>query len=141
MRFMDEASIIEYITTAFDDVNSVNSDGNSFFFYGSNDKNDHKFPFVTLVTNDSYDQFSNLDRSGVYRLNIGVSKQTFQRLFGENKNFDAFDFTVLDKIIPHPIYGKMYWICVLSPSTETFEIVKPLLAEAYEADVKKHTSG
>ena len=30
------------------------------------------------------------------------------------------DFTALDRIMPHPVYGKMYWVCVLNPSDETF---------------------
>ena len=39
------------------------------------------------MTNDINDQFSNLDRSSVYRLNIGVSKATFQALFGSGKRY------------------------------------------------------
>jgi hypothetical protein len=48
----------------------------SFFFYGP----EHKFPFATLVTNDAYDQASNLSRPSVFRLNIGISKQTYQSM-------------------------------------------------------------
>lgn len=43
--------------------------------------------------------------------------------------------------MPHPVYGKMYWVCVciLSPSEDTFQdVVQPLLAEAYELDVSKY---
>jgi len=39
--------------------------------------------------------------------------------------------------MPHPVYGKMYWVCVLNPSAETFETVKGLLAEAYEAGMRQ----
>jgi hypothetical protein len=35
-----------------------------------------------LVTSDLYDQFSNLNRPSVFRLNIGIGKQTFRSLFG-----------------------------------------------------------
>ena len=75
---MDEASVTQYILDTFDGVETVTSSGNTFFFYGS----DRKFPFVTLVTNDEYDQFSNLNRPSVFRLNIGISKQTFRSFFG-----------------------------------------------------------
>jgi hypothetical protein len=32
----------------------------------------------------------------------------------------------------------MFWVCVLNPSAATFEVVKPLLAEAYNLSVRKH---
>ncbi len=113
--------------------------GNSFFFYNpdSNVPPDHRFPFVTLVTNDLYDQFSDLNRPSVFRLNIGIGKQTFRSLFGENSS-DS-DFTALDQIMPHPVYGRMLWVCVLNPSEQTFETkVQPLLVEAYDLAVSKH---
>ena len=33
--------------------------------------------------------------------------------------------------MPHPVYAWMSWVCVLSPSADAFELVKPLLAEAH----------
>jgi hypothetical protein len=120
---MDEASIIQYITDTFDDVQLETADGNTFFFYGD----DHKMPFVTLVTNDAYETVSDLNRPGIFRLNIGVSKTTFRSLFGETAKDEtangetaeaataegtpAYDFTALDTLMPHPVYGMMYWIC------------------------------
>jgi hypothetical protein len=77
--------------------------GCTFFFYGS----DHKLPFATLASSDNdYDRVSNLSRPGVFRLNIGVSKQRFQSLFGL-KTLDPrrYDFTRLDTIMPHPDYA------------------------------------
>jgi hypothetical protein len=138
---MGEASIIQYIADAFEGVEIVTTDGNSFFFYDP----EHKFPFATLVTNDLYDSASNLSRRSVFRLNIGIGKQTYQSLFGsQSSSSDAGDnasrdFTALDRLLPHPVYGQMYWVCILNPSSTTFEtVVKPLLAEAYERDVRKH---
>src|SRR5437762_14379002 len=115
---MNEASIIQYITDTFDDLDIFTSTGNTFFFYDP----ERKFPFVTLVTNDEYDSASNLNRPSVFRLNIGISKQTFRSLFGSQKSSanpgsdgdSSYDFTALDKIMPHPIYGMMYWVCGLS---------------------------
>jgi hypothetical protein len=41
--------------------------------------------------------------------------------------------------MPHPVYGRMHWICVLNPSNETFEVkVLPLLTEAYNMAVSKY---
>jgi hypothetical protein len=142
LALMDEAAITRYITDTFDGVDVVVASGDSFFFYDP----DRKFPFATLVTSDMYDQFSNLDRPSVFRLNIGISKQTYQSLFGSQKppsgTDDAvessYDFTALDRLMPHPVYGRMYWVCVLNPSAATFQAVRPLLAEAYDLSVRKH---
>jgi hypothetical protein len=145
---MDEAALTRYITETFAGVDLVVSSGNTFFFYNPdpNVPPDHRFPFVTLVTNDEYDQFSNLNRPDVYRLNIGVSKQTYRALFGAPPARDGaaedggHDFTALDQVMPHPVYGRQYWVCVLNPSATTFQdAVQPLLAEAYDLAVGKHT--
>jgi uncharacterized protein DUF6194 len=129
---MDEASVREYIIRSFPDIEVVDASGGSFFFTDPA----KKFPFATLVTSDEYDQASDLNRPGVWRLNVGVSKQTFGSLFGPDRaeaGEGGYDFTALDRIMPHPVYGKMHWVCVLNPSAETFGTVKGLLAEAYEA--------
>jgi hypothetical protein len=72
---------------------------------------------------------SNLDRKGVFRLNIGLSSETYDSLF-EAKGA-TYDFTQLDALMPHPVYGVNHWVCVLNPSVKTFETLKPLLAEAH----------
>jgi hypothetical protein len=145
---MDEAALTRYITETFAGVDLVVSSGNTFFFYNPDPTvpPDHRFPFVTLVTNDEYDQISNLNRPDVYRLNIGVSKQTYRALFGAPPARDGaaedggHDFTALDQVMPHPVYGRQYWVCVLNPSATTFQdAVQPLLAEAYDQAVGKHT--
>jgi len=82
---MDQASITPYLIDTFADVQVETSDGSFFFFYGA----ERKFPFATLVTKDSYDSVSNLDRPGVYRLNIGISKSTFLSLFGAQRRAPA----------------------------------------------------
>ena len=142
---MDEATIAQYMADTFEGLDVVVASGDSFFFYnpGGDIPVDHRFPFATLVTSDFNDTFSNLNRPGIFRLNVGVSKATFQSLFGTaESSARSYDFTALDQIMPHPVYGSMYWLCVLNPSAETFEnAVRPLLAEAYETAVKKRTKG
>jgi hypothetical protein len=140
---VDEASITQYIVDTFDGIETVTIPGATFFFYGS----DHMLPFVTLVTNDDFDQASNLNRPSVFRLNAGIGKQTFLSLFGSKQphpnSGDApesrYDFTELDQLMPHPVYGHMYWVCVLNPGDATFqEAVRPLIAEAYELAVRRN---
>lgn len=143
---MNDAELSRYITDTFKGVDVVVDSENTFFFYNPDPDvpPDHMFPIITLVINDAYDQYSNLSRPSVYRLNIGVSKQTFQSLFGVGSASQAadaheYDYTALDQIMPHPEYGMMYWVCVLSPSRVTFDSkVRPLLVEAYDMAVSKY---
>ncbi len=134
---MDEVEIARYITDTFEGVETTSILGYTFFFYGP----ERKLPFATLATADNEgDRVSNLDRPGVFRLNIGVSKQTFEALFGSAKgDVSAYDFTVLDKIMPHPDYAAQHWVCVLNPSDARSQEVQALLAEAYELDVRRHS--
>jgi hypothetical protein len=98
---MDAATVNQYITETFPGVESVDDAGNRFFFAGP----DRRMPFSTLVTGDRYDTASNLDRPGVFRLNIGVSRATFQALFGAEPTKlgddgiaeTSEDFTALDR--------------------------------------------
>src|SRR5690606_13205540 len=83
-----------------------------------------------------FDNASQLNRPGVFRLNIGVGRDTFRALFGDPPSGDAtantdYDFAALDRLMPHPVYAPQWWVCVLNPSPETFDAVKPLLAEAH----------
>ncbi|HEY7358357.1 MAG TPA: DUF6194 family protein [Ktedonobacterales bacterium] len=144
IRFED---IETYITETFEGVDVVVASDASFFFYNpdSSVPPDHRFPFVTLVTSDAYDQFSDLNRPSVFRLNLGLSKPTFRARFGvpepsaDDENPGDYDFTALDRVMPHPVYGRMYWVCVLNPGDETFATsVRPLLAEAYELAVSRY---
>jgi Family of unknown function (DUF6194) len=147
---VDEAHIVEYIATTFAGVDvAVGSQeagspevawGDTFFIYDP----DHtlvpsrQFPFATIVTKDygDFDNASKLNRSGVFRLNIGISKETYESLLGPGGDYD---FAALDRLMPHPVYGRNHWVCVLNPSEATFETVTPLLAEAHGIAVKRYT--
>ena len=132
---MNESSIAEYITQTFSNVEVTTNLGYTFFFY----REERIHAFVTIAsTGNEYEQVSRLDRLGVYRLNIGVSRETFKSLFGADKvNVSDYDFTALDTLLPHPDYSAQFFICVLSPSDAIFEQVRPLLAEAYEIAIRK----
>jgi len=125
-----ELFITSYITDTFEDVETAVNLGYTFFFY----RDDHMHAFATIAsTGNEYEKISDLDRPGVYRLNIGVSRETFQELFGKGKvEVSAYDFTALDTIMPHPDYSSQHFLCVLSPGEATFEKLRPLFAEAYD---------
>jgi hypothetical protein len=132
---MDENGITDYIINTFAGVETAANLGYTFLFYGP----DRMLPFTTIATADNEgDRVSNLDRPGVFRLNIGVSKPTFLALLGTGKvDISAYDFTALDTIMPHPDYAAQSWICVLNPSDTTFHKLRPLLNEAYELAVRR----
>jgi hypothetical protein len=148
MATLDEAAITRYIETTFEGVDVVVASqenrapeiawGDSFFSYDPNRNlpEARRFPFATIVTKDygDFDNQSNLDRPGVFRLNIGVSKETFARVVGAESEHD---FTQLDRLMPHPVYGSNHFVCVLNPSDTTFESITPLLKEAYDIAVNR----
>jgi hypothetical protein len=151
-RTLDEAAIIRHIIETFAGIDVVTGAegigaGDTFFFYDPDRKLDpsRRFPFATIVTKDygDFDRASNLNRPGVFRLNVGVSADTFRSLFGdggEGSTDSGHDFTALDRLLPHPVYAPQSWVCVLNPSAATFEALRPLLAEAYDRAVRRHAS-
>jgi Family of unknown function (DUF6194) len=155
---MDQASIIQYIAETFDGVDIFKPEerggpalaaGDTFFMYDPERTSDakHSFPFATIVTKDyEGDEASKLNRPSVFRLNIGVTKQTFESLFGsptaasdtDEADPGNYDFAALDQLLPHPVYGRYFFVCVLNPTEQTFESLKPLLAEAYGISLSRH---
>lgn len=149
---MDQDAIIHYLTETFTGLEILRPTdgpgaGDTFIYYDPQRDLDsaRRMPFATMVVKDygEYDNASQLDRPGVFRLNIGVGADTFRRLFGYlpaagTTESARYDFAALDKVMPHPVYAPQLWVCVLNPSAETFESVKPLLAEAYSIVVNRY---
>jgi hypothetical protein len=129
-RGPDHDAAVRAITEAFPDSDIVTAMGATFF---SLDPEKHWPNFATIVTTDEHDKGepSNLTaRPDVYRLNIGVSRETFDRLVGGELDPD---YAALDRLLPHPVYAQQHWISILNPSTQSFEtIVSPLLTEAHD---------
>jgi len=124
---MDDASILRYIAVTYPDADIFTTGSGTFI---SCDGEKHWPNFATLVTSDEYDAASDLNRADVYRLNIGVSKATFEKIAGSNPKPDH---SALDQLMPHPVYAMQHWVSILNPSEATFDkLVKPLLEEAHE---------
>jgi hypothetical protein len=122
-------AVIDHITATYPDADVVSIPGWTFF---SLDPERHFPNFATLGTeDDAYDTFSNLSRAGVFRLNIGVGRATAERVAAEAGPIP--DYTLLDRLLPHPVYAAQRWVCILNPGVGRWEsVVKPLIAEAYE---------
>ncbi len=132
---MNATDLPQYILDTFPAVETAENFGYQFFFYGA----DRIRPFASLATADAeYDRFSNLDRPGVYRLNFGIRRASFEALFGTDPlDLADYDFTALDRIMPHPEYSPQFFVCVLNPKT-TWPTVEKLLAEAHEIAMNRH---
>ena len=137
---MTPLEIEQYILDTFKDVHPINSWGEKSFFHNPGKKLTRGTYFATLKEKDGdNDKASDLDRDGIYRLNIGLRKSKYINLFQTTPVRPPkggvieglFDFQKLDSLTPHPIYAWMSWVAVLNPSSETFESCKQLLEDAY----------
>lgn len=107
--------------------------GDRFFFVGP----DRMRPFATIVGHDvpDFDEDSRVDRPGAFRLNVHIGREEFQRRFGYPPAAFAdhraeIDFARSDEILPHPVYAKQGWACILNPDARLPEVDR-LLAHAH----------
>jgi len=129
----DPATIVEYILDTYPDADLVEA-MNAYFF--SVDAEEHWPNFATLVTTNEHDDASELDRPGVFRLNLGVDRPTFEQIAAAEPDPD---FTAFDRLLPHPVYGQQLWISILNPTHYTFErTVIPLIALAHDRLAATH---
>jgi len=138
---MEIDAITAFITGALEGVDVLAVDGDVYFVFDpSHDlPPDRRRPFATIVTSNAHDRASDLDRPGVFRLNIGISRETYEDMFGPpppgpiagDPIDTGHDYTRLDVLMPHPVYASLAWVCVLNPGAETFDEVAALLREAH----------
>ena len=126
----DPEAIIRTILERWPETDVVSAHDAWFF---SLDPQKHWPNFATIVTTDVHDTepVSRLtDRPGVFRLNIGVGRTTFERVVGW---LPEPDFAAFDTFVPHPVYAKQLWVSILNPSEATFrDCALPLLEEAHD---------
>src|SRR5438874_8740203 len=138
---MDESEVIRFLS-ALEGVEVVAASGDHYFFYDPDRvlPHDRRLPFATVVTGDRHDRVSNLDRPSVFRVNVGVARETYRARFGPPPAFNregdgvvdtGHDYAALDRIMPHPVYAPMSWVCVLNPGEATAQELRRLLIEAH----------
>jgi hypothetical protein len=133
---MDEAEIVAGVSR-LGDVEDLIGDGNHFFYYRPPDgRTDYRFPFATLMTNNVNDQASDLRGPERTRLNIGVGRAEFERLFPGGDA--AADYLAVDTLMPHPQYARQFWIGVIAPSAETWQRIEPYLQKSYADAQRRH---
>lgn len=143
---MQPENIVEKIVSEFKGVTPKSSWGETSLFYNPGKVLPNGVYFCTIKENNGdNDKASKLDRDGVFRLSIGISKATYENRFGLKPKRPAkggiidtgHDFTALNELMPHPIYGWMSWVQVLNPSISTFESTLPLITEAHSNAIIK----
>lgn len=116
--------------------------GDSFFFYDPDGPtpDDQRFPFATIVVHDydGFDTASDLNRPGVFRLNMWVARATFRELFGDLPGPSDVDFTALDQLMPHPVYARQSWVSIINPGDASRPQVAALLADAHAGAVERY---
>lgn len=143
---MRPEEIVDRLTGRFDGLAPKASWGETSLFYNPGLVLANGVYFCTIKEHDgANDRSSGLDRSGVFRLALGLTAERYERLFGSRPVRPAkgpavstgHDFTRLDVVMPHPIYAWMGWIQVLNPSEETFVSMESLFVDSYDDVVRK----
>ncbi|MET8090353.1 DUF6194 family protein [Micromonospora sp. NPDC005220] len=114
--------------------------GDRFFHVGP----DRRQPFATIVEHDvpGFDEAAQLDRPGVFRLNVDLGRAEFERLFGfPPKAFEEhrheFDFARLDTLMPHPGYALYGFASIVMPGPHLLPEIDRLLTVAHDRAVRR----
>jgi hypothetical protein len=124
----DQDEMQQLMRDAYPDAVVATIDSAAFFSLDET----HWPNFATIVWTDEHDMGtpSNLARPGVFRVNVGVDRATYERLVG---SIDEPDYAAFDRFVPHPVYAKQRWISIVNPSHETVrETLMPLIAEGHD---------
>ncbi len=112
--------------------------GDTFVYCRKEDGTIPKMPFVTIVTKDykGFDDESQLNRGGLFRLNIELGRERFEEAFGFSsaaweENRAKFDVAAIDRFFPHPVYGKSGWACIINPCEGSRNLVESHLSSAF----------
>ena len=136
---MEAKEILTYCLANLSDTVLVESWGEKGIFLNPGGVRKRGIYLLTIKEKDgAHDCASALSRPGVYRVNLGVGKERFRALFDEVPHRPPaggvvamdYDFTACDRILPHPVYAWMGWICVLNPSRRTFLSLWPEIERA-----------
>jgi hypothetical protein len=109
--------------------------GDVFFYYAPDGVVPSTQPFGTVVTKDYPDDgAAQLDRDGVFRVNVAAGAEWFGRLTEQEGVASAIppvDPSTFDVVQPHPVYGSLHWLCVVNPGPNTTALLKELLTAAH----------
>ncbi|MFG1885500.1 DUF6194 family protein [Micromonospora sp. NPDC049102] len=132
---------VEQVVAGADNGSPEGAWGDRFFYVGA----DRRQPFATIVEHDvpGFDEAGQLDRPGVFRLNLDLGRAEFAKVFGFapkafEEHRDAFDFARLDTLTPHPGYALYGFASIVMPGPQLLPEVDRLLAVAHGRAVDRH---
>jgi hypothetical protein len=141
-------TIITHLTSTYEGITVKPAWGETAFFYNPGYQRKHGIYVATIKEHDgANDSASHLNRDDVFRFAFGLPITLYTQLFGPKPSRPArghtvhthHDFTMLNQLMPHPVYAWMGWVQILSPDATTYQILQPLLAESYLTAQKKLT--
>ncbi len=138
---MDIERVKSIITKRYEGIVCKDTYGETTFFYNPNEVLKNGVYFCTIKEKDGpNDKSSLLNANGNYRISTGITKEKFLELFAEIPKRPSkgevikgnYDFSIENIIMPHPIYGWMSWVQILSPSDEMMNNYLNLIDISYE---------
>ncbi|WP_439623776.1 DUF6194 family protein [Gemmata sp.] len=121
---MQPDTILEAVLSIDDDLVLKRTWGESSVFYNPGGASAHGKYVLTVKDRDGpNDKASRLDRDGVFRVSIGLTRGEYAALLGPAPKRPpkgsvvqtGHDFTRLGVWLPHPVYAWMSWACILCP--------------------------
>lgn len=137
---LEIGELLEFCSSNMEDLNITQSWGETAIFYNPGGKLKRGRYVATIKESDGeHDKASNLNREGVYRLNIGSPKEDFISMFQELPKRPRagcvvdmdYDFTMINQWMPHPVYAWMGWVCIVNPSRDQEDVIHELLMKSY----------
>ena len=125
---------------SFEGIAPKASWGETSYFYNPGRRFANGAYFATIKLSDGpNDTASALAREGVWRLSFGVSKAKYAALFGPLPARPVkgriiagdWNFTSLNQLTPHPVYGWMGWCAMLCPDETLLKQHRPLIEDAH----------
>jgi hypothetical protein len=108
--------------------------GDYFFYHAPDGRVPHATqPYGTIVTKDYPDDTgSRLGVDGRWRVNVHVGRARSRELLGTEARQGHHDVAAPDVLVPHPVYGALGWVAVVTPGPRTLPTVLELLRQAHD---------
>lgn len=118
--------------------------GDTFFYYAPEGRVPRTGqPFATLTTKDYPGEPAvGLDRPGAFRVNVHAGAQAFLQHCGRSPRqappAGSLDDQRPDTVLPHPVYARQGWLCVIGPADRSAASTRELLLRAHRLARRRH---